>query len=333
MTRPGITVLDKIGHGSFGKVYIGQDKLSGTKVVFKVEMPGRRTSPLHREFKLYSSLGCVLPLDSFVEAQNQQSLIHIGFPRVFNIFMSSTGKIRMMMELLGDNLETVLQASPLKKLSPDQVRQVAIQMIKALRKLHSRYYLHRDLKPQNIAIDKTDPNKFYLLDLGLAKKYVVKDSDSELKHIQQNKTNGFAGTLRFASIDAHLHVDQGRRDDMQSLGYVLVYLASGELPWQQDLNKKAKLKIPGLSKDIKLQKSLKNHHVLTKKMGIPLRDLVSKCSPDLIDPLFNYFVQVSKLKFNEKPKYDALINLFENTSEVRKDPSLPPSPLSRSVQP
>jgi serine/threonine protein kinase len=320
MTKPGIQVLEKIGHGSFGKVYIGQDKLSGTKVVFKVEkMAGKRASGLHKEYDLYASLGCVIPFDAYIKAIEQESLLHIGFPRVFNLSTSSTGRMRMMMERLGDNLETVLQKTDDKKLPSIAVKQVAIQMIKCLKKLHSRYYIHRDLKPQNITVDKIDPAKFYLLDLGLAKTYVVDNPLSGPKHIQQNKLNGFAGTLRFASIDAHLHVEQGRRDDMQSLGYVLVYLATGELPWQQDLKKyAAKRNIANFSKDLKLQKMLKNHYVLTKKMSTPIKQLTANCGPDLDNILFHYFLEISKMKFNDKPRYDKLVQLFDDLPEESK---------------
>lgn len=314
MTRPGIKVLEKIGHGSFGKVYIGQDKLSGIKVVFKVEkLSGKRSAGLNKEYELYASLGCVMPLDNYIKAKEDESLLHIGFPRVFNISVSSSDHVRIMMERLGDNLETVLQKTKEKKLEPTAVKSIAMQMIQCLKKLHSRYYIHRDLKPQNITVDVENPDKYYLLDLGLAKKYVVEDAYTGLlKHIPQNKLSGFAGTLRFASIDAHFHVDQGRRDDMQSLGYVLVYLASGQLPWQHDVAKYAsKKKIANFSRDIKLQKSVKNHYVLTKKLNTSIHELTSNCGPELSDCLYRYFLEVNQMKFNHKPKYDSLMQCFE----------------------
>ena len=110
------------------------------------------------------------------------------------------------------------------------------QMIARIEYIHNRHFIHRDIKPDNfcIGLNKTS-HKIFLLDFGLAKRYIQRDG----KHIPYREGKNLTGTARYASINTHLGIEQGKyyyisacRDDMESIGYVVMYFLRGMLPWQ-----------------------------------------------------------------------------------------------------
>ncbi len=105
---------------------------------------------------------------------------------------------------------------------------LADQMIKRVAYIHSRRIIHRDIKPDNftIGIGKS-AHRIYIIDFGLAKKFM----SSTGKHIGYKEGKGLTGTARYASINTHLGIEQSRRDDLESLAYVLLYFLRGKLPW------------------------------------------------------------------------------------------------------
>ena len=101
-------------------------------------------------------------------------------------------------------------------------------MIDIIEFVHSKRIIHRDLKPDNFVLGGSlDPDWLFLVDFGLAKKYM----NSKGEHIKYWEGKGLTGTSRYVSINTHLGIEQSRRDDMETLGYVLVYLLRGNLPW------------------------------------------------------------------------------------------------------
>jgi serine/threonine protein kinase len=96
--------------------------------------------------------------------------------------------------------------------------------------VHSRILIHRDIKPENFLIGLGDKrNQIYLVDFGLAIRYLCHKYNL---HIDYTDDNNLIGTPRYATINTHLGIQQSRRDDIESLGYILVYFLKGELPWQ-----------------------------------------------------------------------------------------------------
>lgn len=133
------------------------------------------------------------------------------------------------MELLGPNLEQLAHNCGGRFTIPT-VLAAGDQCLRAVEQLHSRFYVHRDVKPENLAVgvgEKED--KIHIFDFGLAKRYI---NDTTREHIGYKDGKEFAGTVRYASVNAHLGIEQSRRDDLESLGFVLVYLGKGSLPWQ-----------------------------------------------------------------------------------------------------
>ncbi|KAE8667988.1 Casein kinase I isoform epsilon [Hibiscus syriacus] len=130
----------------------------------------------------------------------------------------------------------------------------------------------------------------YIIDYGLAKKY--RDLQTH-KHIPYRENKNLTGTARYASVNTHLGVEQSRRDDLESLGYVLMYFLRGSLPWQ------------GLKAGTKKQKYDK---ISEKKMLTPIEVLCKSFSSEFT----SYFHYCRSLRFEDKPDYSYLKRLFRD---------------------
>lgn len=128
----------------------------------------------------------------------------------------------------------------------------------------------------------------HLIDFGLSKKY--RDPKTH-QHIPYKENKNLTGTARYASINAHLGIEQSRRDDLESIGYVLVYLVQGYLQWQ------------GVRANNKMEKYQK---IMEKKMSIPV-EIQCRHLPIEFSIYLNY---CRALKFEDKPNYTYLRNIF-----------------------
>lgn len=96
--------------------------------------------------------------------------------------------------------------------------------------MHGKNFIHRDVKPDNFLMGMgSKSNSLHIVDMGLAKKYI---DPSTKQHIAFRNDKSLTGTARYASIHAHLGEELSRRDDFEAIGYVLIYLFTGYLPWQ-----------------------------------------------------------------------------------------------------
>ena len=133
------------------------------------------------------------------------------------------------MELLGKSLEDVFQQQQ-KKFSIKTVCMVGIQMLDRLEFIHNKNIIHRDIKPDNFVLGLDNKSHIiYILDFGLSKKF---RSSRTHQHIKFNVNKKLTGTARYASINALKGCEQSRRDDLEAIGYVLMYFLRGSLPWQ-----------------------------------------------------------------------------------------------------
>jgi casein kinase 1 len=122
--------------------------------------------------------------------------------------------------------------------------------------LHSRHIIHRDIKPDNFLIGTgKKKHQLYIIDFGLAKRF--RDPKTG-EHIPYKDGKSLTGTARYASTYTHLGIEQSRRDDLEAIGYVLMYLNRGDLPWQ------------GLRAKNKKEKYQK---IMEKKISTSLEDL------------------------------------------------------------
>lgn len=177
-------------------------------------------------------------------------------------------------------------------------------MLQCIRYIHSKGFIHRDVKPDNFAIGRgSAASRVHIVDFGLAKRY--KDRRS-CEHVAWRRGAGFAGTARYASAASHLGVEQSRRDDVEALGYVFVYFLHGELPWQ------------GVGKGA--EKAERHRLIASMKQNISAEELCK----DLPDEFVDYFEHCAELEFKDAPDYKYLQDLLERplqrVSEVSTSP-------------
>lgn len=134
----------------------------------------------------------------------------------------------MVMELMGHSLEDLFQYCG-RKLTLKTVCMLADQMISRLEYMHTNNFLHRDMKPDNFLMGNGNKRgTCFMIDFGLSKRY--KDAKTG-EHIPYRDNKSLTGTARYASVNTHIGIEQARRDDMESIGYILLYFLKGSLPW------------------------------------------------------------------------------------------------------
>ena len=151
--------------------------------------------------------------------------------------------------------------------------------------------MHRDIKPDNFLIGIGKKQHYvYVIDFGLAKRF--RDPKTG-EHIPYRDGKNLTGTARYASVNTHLGIEQARRDDLESLGYVLLYFIKGQLPWQG---------IPARTKKEKYEK------IRDKKLSTQIEQLCK----NLPEEIGLYLGYCRSLKFEEKPDIGYLRKLFKD---------------------
>lgn len=269
----------KIGSGSCGEIFSGRNADTGEQVAIKLEKVASKRPMLVQEVHLYKALKGEVGVPS----------VHWhGTESEFNV---------MVMDRLGPSLQNLFDACN-RKFSLKTVLMIADQMITRVEQVHAKDYLHRDIKPDNFLIGGHQAGKaglVHIIDFGLSKRYRERKTQ---KHVAFGEGKGFLGTARFASLNAHRGVAQGRRDDLEAVGYVLAYLLRGSLPWQ------------GVRADTKPE--------LYQKIAAMKESTPTKKTCEHLPIEFAIYLDYCRvLSFTEKPDYVYLRSLFQDLFESK----------------
>ena len=261
-------IIKRLGRGSFGNIFLVeyQNKL----YAMKLENTKKGYYILDKEVYL---------------------MIHLYGPRI--PYVKSFGQCGyynvLVMELLGKSLEDIKSILPSKKMTIPCICKLSYQMLQILEHIHKRSFIHRDVKPENFIMGLGPNNKFlYMIDFGFAKTY---RDPTTLAHYPLKKNDGITGTARYASINTLRGFTQSRKDDLESLAYVIIYLSKGTLPWAN---------ITSDNKD-------ELYNRITKvKFETTVENLCSGLPQQFLD-----FVRyIRGMTFEQEPDYKYLRNLF-----------------------
>ena len=191
----------------------------------------------------------------------------------------------MVINLLGKSLEELKLEKT--KFSLKLTLQIGIQIIFLLKSIHGKGLIHRDIKPENFLLGLNSANKqIYIIDFGFCKSYLNKD-----QHIKFGKINNLIGSYNYASVNSHKHFELSRRDDLESLGYMLIYFYIGELEWRSSFNSSNENEIISLKESVQIN----------SKYPVVL---------------LNYMKYVRNLEFEETPNYSIIIDSFKREIDL-----------------
>ena len=216
-----------------------------------------------------------------------------GIPKIITYGNSGLFKV-LVEELLGLSINSLWEMRKRYKIDSKllikDVCMIALQGLERLEFIHSKNIIHRDIKPHNFVSGKNNPETIYLIDFGFARKY---RSSRTGKHIKYKWIKCAYGSFRYYSINANKGYELSRRDDLESFGYMLVYLAKQYLPWisTEELN---------IDKNIKVEAIYKLKNSATPE---------TLCK-DLPEEFAEFVRYTRNLEFEEDPKYDYLKGLF-----------------------
>ncbi|AFN84168.1 caseine kinase 1 [Encephalitozoon romaleae SJ-2008] len=275
----GYTICEEIGKGGFGKVYKVRTKEDQKAYALKLEdnkEKGRRNVIIN-EIQAYNELqGCdEIPL-----------LVDHGFHRALAF---------LVLPLFRYSLKDILERHP-RFFTRRSATIVAKKLLGTIEFIHKKGRLYRDLKPENVMFDYN--NKVYLIDFGMSMPYLRKDGS----HIPEIRGKNVCGTLWYMSINTHRGVEQSRRDDLESLFYLLILLYKSGLPWIEvgaSMSKRQKARTRAI------------------KEGLSVYELCDGISGK--EYLIKFFQYVRNLKFSEKPDYRYLNSLLDEVLYSEKE--------------
>ena len=267
-------IQEKIGKGSFGFIYQGMNLRTREKIAIKVE-------PIQSQFKLLKNETVI-----YQYLKNVKGIPHIKW------FGKDVKYYYMVIQLLGKSLESILK--PNQRLSLYSTIQIGIQLLELIETIHQKGLIHRDLKPDNFlfGLENTQQeHQLYLIDFGFCKSYL----DAKNEHILHKKTNRLIGSANYASIHSHNHEELSRRDDLESIGYIMYSLYYGYLEWSA----------------IPLLENYEKNNGLVCRMK---QQMLFKT--DLPHFLKKYFQVIRQIAFDEVPHYRYLTSMIKNEMNI-----------------
>jgi len=270
------SINKKIGEGTFGSVYFGITLKNNYYVAIKkIKNENITIASFQNEVNMLKEL-------------NNETY----FPKFFYSEFSKNNKI-IIQSLLGVNLKELKEFCG-GKFPLYTILNIGIQLFERISVIHRHGILHRDLKPSNILYgnfttsNKKEKDSLFIIDFGLSKKYINNN-----KHWNYSITQKFVGTGDYASRHSLNGERVSRRDDVESIIYIMVYLFNGSLPWSD----------------------IKDNYSGSEKYGKIRENMVNIDAKTLLNGLPNVFEFIYKniliLDFKEEPPYEHFITLLE----------------------
>ena len=271
--------IQKLGEGTYSVVYKVSKKNNDNETIYYA---------LKKFKNILNNNGCN---DSALkEITILKEIFHENILKIIDTFYSIK-ELFILYEYIDYDFITLNTKNYYKYLTESDTKNLMKQILTGFNILHKNGILHRDIKPDNFVMGLDElSNNVYLIDFGLAKKY---RSMSTLIQYPISKKNKLTGTARYASINVLKGYEHSRRDDLESVGYILIYFLKGKLPWQ-NINAK--------TKEEKYKK------ILEKKMEVSSYELC-KGFPKEFETYLEY---IKKLGYEESPDYEMIRKLFDN---------------------
>ena len=272
-------VKTKLNSGSFGEVFLGKNLQNNTKCAIKLEEIKPDNSEINRSLLREASI-----LRHLGAVPGVPTMLWFGSEHNYDV---------LVIELLGKDLASIVKSY--KKFSLETILLIGLKVLSIIQSIHDKDVIHRDIKPDNILMGlEGKSEEFFLIDFGISKCY----RDAKGRHLIFRENKPFIGTMRYASINSHMGVELSRRDDLESLGYVLLYLLKGYLPWQ----------------NVEANAKEKTYQVGKIKSKIKIEELCRETHKGFHE----YFKYVKELDFNETPDYEYLKGLFVAMAKMNK---------------
>lgn len=266
--------------GGNGEVYIARHAQDNRIAALKSEHPSWNS--LEYENIIFDALD---------EAGNPE-----GFPRrlFYGIHLALKPRRVLVMDLLGGSFLQAMGPDEHQPLSVGTTIRFGMQALRRLQTLHELGFLHRDIKPDNFCVGREGTGQertVFLIDFGNIQSFIVKKNGRQC-HISFDE-EALNQTVVFGSEMATRGYTAGRKDDLESLMYVMVYMATGHLPWEQynDFDNQ-----DHIQKACRMKTSKSTQRYLFKGL------------PGQIEEAYQYIRSVG---FSEEPRYDHIYNLFD----------------------
>jgi len=271
-------VLEKIGNGNFGNIYKGENIRTKENVAIKIEIKNKDLN--------FNSLKLEANIYNYLKNYN-------GFPKM-KYYNSNEFYSYIVLELLNINLSKFIELNNNDNeyfLDINIIKDLGFQMINLIEFLHNKFIIHRDIKPENFLFGlKNNSSKLYLIDFGLSQNYILNN-----EHIKEKEISNIIGSANFVSLNIHKRINPSRRDDIESIIYILFNLYFGKILWDNNVEKVSENFIYNFKKELRLE-----------KFDIPiLNDFIN-----ILKILDNY-------NFYESPDYDSIKKIIIDKNNLK----------------